>query len=407
MIGEQMYYKRSLSKIIENASNTFPAVLINGPRQVGKTTLFEHSISKSREYVSLDDPRIRSLAKTDPSLFFKTYKPPILIDEVQYAPELFPYIKILIDKEKKNGLFWLTGSQIFHLMKNVTESLAGRIAILSLQGLSQSEKNMHPECLPFLPSFELRKNTSALSLEETYKLIWKGSYPRLLTESTMDWELFYDSYVSAYLEKDVRTLVNVAQEHNFLKFLRVVAARTGQLLSYSDIASDIGISVNTAKSWISILETSGLIFLLQSYSNNITIRTIKTPKLYFLDAGLACYLTGWDNAKVLENGAMNGAMLETYVISEILKSYWHNGKEPKIYFYRDKNQKEIDLLIEKNDTLYPIEIKRSANPIKNDAKNFDILKSFKKNIGLGAVICLIDTPIPLMEGVVSVPLTYI
>jgi predicted AAA+ superfamily ATPase len=402
-----MYYKRTLSKIVKNTSDTFPAVLINGPRQVGKTTLFEHSISKKRTYVSLDDPRIRAIAKTDPALFFKTYTPPILIDEVQYAPELFPYIKIIIDREKKNGLFWLTGSQMFHLMKNVTESLAGRIAILNLQGLSQSEKNMHPDHLPFLPSFELRKKPSALSLDETYKLIWQGSYPRLLRESKMKWEVFYDSYISTYLEKDVKMLINVAQEHNFLKFLKVIAARTGQLLNYSDISNDIGISVNTTKAWTSILETSGLIFLLKPYSNNITIRTVKTPKLYFLDTGLACYLTGWDNVKVLKNGAMNGAMLETYAISEILKSYWHNGKQPRIYFYRDKNQKEIDLIIEQNDTIYPIEIKRTANPAQNDVKIFNILKSFKKNIGLGAVICLIDNPIPLMKGVISIPLTHI
>jgi predicted AAA+ superfamily ATPase len=402
-----MYYKRTLSKVVKNASNTFPAVLINGPRQVGKTTLFENSMTKQRTYVSLDDPRIRSIAKTDPSLFFKTYAPPILIDEVQYATELFPYIKMIIDKEKKNGLFWLTGSQMFHLMKNVTESLAGRIAVLNLQGLSQSEKNLSPAYLPFLPSFKLRKKTSVLSLEEVYKLVWQGSYPRLLIEHKMNWELFYASYISTYLEKDVKMLVNIEHEHKFFKFLKVIAARTGQLLNYSDIANDIGISVNTVKSWISILETSGLIFLLQPYSSNITVRTVKTPKLYFLDTGLACYLTGWDSVKVLENGAMNGAMLETYVISEILKSYWHNGKQPRIYFYRDKNQKEIDLIIEKNDTLYPIEIKRTANPTKNDIKNFSILKSFRKNIGLGAAICLIDNSIPITESAVAMPLTYL
>jgi predicted AAA+ superfamily ATPase len=402
-----MYYKRTLSKVVNNASATFPAVLINGPRQVGKTTLFEHSIGKKRTYISLDEPRIRAIAKTDPALFFKTYAPPVLIDEVQYAPELFPYIKMIIDKEKKNGLFWLTGSQMFHLMKNVTESLAGRIAVLNLQGLSQSEKNMNPNNLPFFPSFELTKRSSILSLEETYKLIWQGSYPRLLRETKMNWELFYDSYVRTYLEKDVKALVNVTHEHNFLNFLKVIAARTGQLLNYSDIANDIGISVNTAKAWTSILEVSGLIFLLQPYSNNITLRTVKTPKIYFFDTGLVCYLTGWDSVKVLKNGAMNGAILETYVISEILKSYWHNGKQAKIYFYRDKNQKEIDLIIEQNDTLYPIEIKRTATPTKDDVKNFNALKLFKKNIGLGTIICLIDNPIPLTKDVVAMPLTYL
>jgi predicted AAA+ superfamily ATPase len=285
-----VYYKRTLSKIIKNASATFPAVLINGPRQVGKTTLFEYLINDKRTYVSLDDPRVRVIAKNDPTLFFKTYVPPILIDEVQYAPELFPYIKMIIDKEKKNGLFWLTGSQMFYLMKNITESLAGRVAVLNLQGLSQREKNKDPYCLPFLPSFELnnKKNTLSLNLEEIYKIIWKGSYPRLLAETKMKWELFYDSYINTYIEKDVKAFVNIIQEHNFLRFLKIVAARTGQLLNYSSIASDIGTSVNTVKSWISILETSGLIFLLYPYSTNITSRVVKTPKLYFFDTGLVC-----------------------------------------------------------------------------------------------------------------------
>ncbi|MDR3274937.1 MAG: ATP-binding protein [Endomicrobium sp.] len=402
-----MYYKRTLSKIINDASDTFPAVLINGPRQVGKTTIFEHTMEKNRTYVSLDDPHIRSIAKTDPALFFKTYTPPILIDEIQYVPELFPYIKMIIDKEKRNGLFWLTGSQMFHLMKNTTESLAGRVAVLNLQGLSQGEKLKHSVSVPFLPSFELKRNASILSLSEIYKLIWQGSYPRLLAEEKMNWKLFYGSYISTYVEKDVRAFVNITQEHNFLKFLKVAAARTGQLLNYSDIAKDVEISVNTAKNWISVLETFGLIYLLYPYSNNITSRAIKTPKLYFFDTGLACYLTGWDTAKVLENGAMNGAMLETYVVSEIIKSYWHNGEQARIYFYRDRDKKEIDLIIEKNNKLYPIEIKRTANPNVKDIKNFSILKSFKKEIGIGAVICLTDSPLAIAENTTAMPLTYL
>jgi predicted AAA+ superfamily ATPase len=404
-----VYYKRTLSKIVKNASATFPAVFISGPRQVGKTTLFEYLINDKRIYVSLDDPRVRALAKNDPALFFKTYVPPILIDEVQYVPELFPYIKMIIDKEKKNGLFWLTGSQMFYLMKNITESLAGRVAVLNLQGLSQREKNKQPNCSPFLPSFEVsnKKDTPILNLEKIYEMIWQGSYPRLLAETKMKWNLFYDSYINTYIQKDVKALVNIIQEHNFLKFLKIVAARTGQLLNYNNMASDIGISVNTVKSWISILETSGLIFLLYPYSTNITSRVVKTPKLYFFDTGLACYLTGWDNVKVLQNGAMNGAMLETYVISEIIKSYWHNGKEARVYFYRDKNQKEIDLIIEYNNTLYPIEIKRTANPMVNDIRNFNILKSFTENIGTCAVICLVDSVLPMTKNTLAIPLTYL
>jgi predicted AAA+ superfamily ATPase len=382
---------------------------MNGPRQVGKTTLFEHLINDKRTYVSLDDPRVRAIAKSDPALFFKTYVPPILIDEVQYAPELFPYIKMIIDKEKKNGLFWLTGSQMFYLMKNITESLAGRVALLNLQGLSQREKKKELICSPFLPSFKLnnKKNTPTFNLEEIYTIVWKGSYPRLISETKMKWELFYESYVNTYIEKDVRSLVNIIQEHNFLKFLKIVAARTGQLLNYNSMANDIGISVNTVKSWISILETSGLIFLLYPYSTNITSRLIKTPKLYFFDTGLACYLTGWDTVKVLQNGAMNGSMLETYVVSEIIKSYWHNGKKARLYFYRDKNQKEIDLIIEQNNILYPIEIKRTANPTIDDVKNFNTLKAFTKNVGTGVVICLVDSPLPITKNDLAIPLTYI
>ncbi len=398
-----MYYKRTISPVIQNASETFPVVLITGPRQVGKTTVFEHNLD-GRTSVSLDNPLIRDLARTDPALFFKTYTPPLLIDEVQYAPELFPFIKIIADQEKRNGLFWLTGSQIFSLMKNVTESLAGRAAILSLQGLSQTEITGRADTAPFLPSFELRKDVPAATLSDIYTRIWKGSFPRLIADEKVNWNLFYSSYVGSYLERDVRQIVNIGQEHAFLKFLRVAAGRTGQLLNYTDMARDVDVSVNTIKSWISVLETSGLVYLLRPYSTNMISKAVKTPKLYFFDTGLACWLTGWDTPEVLQNGAMNGAMLETYVISEIIKSYWHNGKRANIWFYRDKDKKEIDLVIEKSGTIHPVEIKRTAAPTLRDAKSFNILKG---NIGTGAVICLIDTPLPLSENIAAIPLAYV
>jgi len=401
------YFKRTLSKIVKNASATFPAVLISGPRQVGKTTLFEHLADSKRTFVSFDNSSIRSKAKADPLLFFKTYQPPLLLDEVQYVPELFPYIKMIVDREKKNGLFWLTGSQMFHLMKNVGESLAGRVAILNLQGFSQNEKLNNPDGAPFIPSFKLNKKSKPLNLKNLYELIWKGSYPKLISDKKMNWELYYSSYLNTYVEKDIKILANVTQEHSFLKFIRTLAARTGQLLNYSDMSKDIGVSVNTIKGWVSILETSGLIFLLYPYSNNLTSRVIKTPKAYFFDTGLVCYLTGWDTAKVLENGAMNGAILENYVISEIIKSYWHNGKQPSIYFYRDKDKKEVDLIIERSGTLYPVEIKRSANPNSADVANFKLLNRFKKNIGTGALICLVDEPAALTENIAAIPVNYI
>jgi predicted AAA+ superfamily ATPase len=398
-----MYYKRTISPIIQNASETFPVVLITGPRQVGKTTVFEHNLD-GRTSVSLDNPAIRDLARTDPALFFKTYTPPLLIDEVQYAPELFPFIKMIVDQEKQNGLFWLTGSQMFSLMKNVTESLAGRVAILNLQGLSQAEITERADTTPFLPSFELRKDIPAATLSDVYTRIWKGSFPRLIADEKMNWDLFYSSYVSSYIERDVRQIVNIELEHAFLKFLRVAAARTGQLLNYTDMARDVEVSVNTVKSWISVLETSGLVYLLRPYSTNLTSKAVKTPKLHFFDTGLACWLTGWDTPEVLQNGAMNGAMLETYVISEIIKSYWHNGTRANIWFYRDKDKKEIDLVIEKSGTIHPVEIKRTAAPTLRDAKSFDILKG---NVGTGTVICLIDAPLPLSENIVAIPLAYV
>jgi predicted AAA+ superfamily ATPase len=292
-------------------------------------------------------------------------------------------------------------------MKNVTESLAGRVAILNLQGLSQCEKMGKADSSPFLPSFELKQDAPILKLSEIYELIWRGSYPRLLSQKEMDWTLFYDSYIGTYIEKDVKTLINISQEHSFLKFLKVAAARNGQVLNYSEMAKDVEVSVNTIKAWMSILETSGLIYLLYPYSNNITTRAIKSPKLYFFDTGLVCYLTGWDTVKVLENGAMSGALLETYIVSDIIKSYHHNGQRPNIYYYRDRDQKEIDLIIEKNAVLHPIEIKRSANPNIKDIKNFAILKSFKRDIGLGALICLIDAPLALDKNTIAIPAAYL
>ncbi len=401
-----MYFKRTLSESLQKASGTFPIVFVTGPRQVGKTTLLEHCSQDDRTYVSLDDPQIRAFAKNDPALFFQRYKAPLLIDEVQYAPELFSYIKMIADKEKKTGLFWLTGSQQFHLMKNISESLAGRVAILDLQGLSQCEKFNKPFRLPFLPANNL-ESVADLDLKSVYDIILKGSYPALYAQEDIDRRLFYSSYLRTYLERDVRDLLKISDEQKFVTFLRVAAARTGQLLNYADIARDVDVSQNTIKSWISILQTSGLIHLLQPYYTNITSRAIKTPKLYFLDTGLCCYLTGWNSSETLEASLMSGAIFETYVVSEIIKSYWHNGKQAQIYFYRDKEKKEIDVLIEENGILYPIEIKKSANPTIKDIKNFSILNSISKTKGQGAVICFSNNYLPLTSDVMTIPVSYL
>ena len=404
-----MHLKRTLTPKIIQASKSFPVVLITGPRQVGKTTIFEDVKEPERISVSLDDPEVRVLAQEDPRLFLSTYKPPVLIDEIQYAPQLFPYIKMIADKEKKPGSYWITGSQVFPLMKNVSESLAGRVGVLDLQGLSQSEKQKRPFRKPFLPSSEINNELIPYPSESLYECIFRGSFPGFVANSNMDWQSFYRSYVSTYLERDVRQILNIAQENNFIKFLSVAAARTGQILNYSDMARDCDVTVATIKSWVSVLRTSGLVFLLYPYSNNLTKRAIKTPKLYFYDTGLVCYLCRIWDSKSAEDGILSGALMETFVVSEIAKSYIHNGKMPNFYFYRDKTGKEIDLIIEENLALYPVEIKRTATPSKADIKNFKVLDSIKgkKRLGLGAVISLRPDLLPISKDTVAIPVSYI
>ncbi|MDR0970305.1 MAG: ATP-binding protein [Lentimicrobiaceae bacterium] len=401
-----MFFERKLSKVIKNATKTFPVVLITGPRQVGKTTVFSHYQEPERTYITLDDPQMRAMAQNDPALFLQTYKTPLFIDEIQYAPQLFPYIKMAVDKEKKKGMFWLTGSQQFLLMRNVSESLAGRVAILELQGFSQSEK-FQRDTSPFLPDTIVSDKREIVDVHQIYEMILTGSYPEIFVSQNINRKIFYASYLKTYVERDVRILTQITDEHSFVQFIKVAAARTGQLINYTDMASDVGVSVNTIKSWISLLETSGLIFLLQPYHSNITSRAVKTPKLYFLDTGLCCYLSGWHTVETLSIGAMSGAMLETYVVSEILKSYWYSGEYPSIYFYRDKEKKEIDLLIEQDGKLYPIEIKRTASPKENDVKSFNTLKSKGLPIGKGAIICFYEHLMPLNREVDIVPMSYL
>jgi predicted AAA+ superfamily ATPase len=401
-----MFYNRSISSVIEKATQTFPVVLLTGPRQVGKSTVFEQMKEPERASVSLDDPQLRALAKSDPMFFLQEYKPPVLIDEVQYAPELFPYIKIIVDREKKKGLFWLTGSQPFLLMKGVSESLAGRVAILEMQGFSQAEK-FHREPAVFLPDNLSRDNRSPLSTNHLYEIILNGSFPELIANKEMDRDLFFASYIKTYIERDIRMLKQIEDEHRFIQFIKVTAARSGQLLNYSNLAADVDISENTAKSWISLLETSGLIYLLQPYHTNLTKRAIKTPKLYFNDTGLCCYLCGWKTVETLSVGAMNGAIFETYVVTEILKSYWNLGKYAGFYFYRDKEKREIDLLISQDGLLYPVEIKRSANPNFDHVKNFSVLETLGIKAGQGALICFYENLLPLNRDVTIVPVGYL
>lgn len=406
-------YQRTVKKTLLNASQTFPVVLVTGPRQVGKTTLLEISAEENRNYVSLDDYEQRALAQSDPTLFLQYHQPPLIIDEIQYAPELFNAIKISVDKVNTNGLYWLTGSQKFQLMQGITESLAGRVAIIELQGFAMAEiDNRASSLLPFLPTASWIKKAKnrkpkALFVNELYQRIWRGSYPRVINEKAISTDLFYNSYLQTYIQRDVRDLTRVTDEKAFRDFIRSVAARTSQLLNYADLARDVSIDQKTAKAWLSVLETSGLIYLLQPYHNNVTNRLIKTPKLYFLDTGLCRYLTQWSTPETLESGAFSGAILETYVVSELLKSYWYNGLTPYFYFYRDKEKNGIDLLVEQNNELYPIEIKKTASPGKSAIKNFSVLKKLGKTIGAGAVICLKEQHIPLSAEVSAIPVAYI
>lgn len=404
-----MYVPRTLGKFLVEAERQFPVILLTGPRQVGKTTLLRHLSAPNRTYVSLDDPAARELAREDPSLFLQRFTPPLLIDEIQYAPELFPFIKIVADSDRQPGLFWLTGSQQFHMMQNVTESLAGRVGIVQLLGFSYGELVDDAEgVLPFLPVREetiaREAKRPALDLKGLYQIIWRGAFPAVALRADLDRDLFYSSYVQTYLQRDVRDLARVGDEMAFLRFLRAAAARSAQLLNVADLARDTGVSQNTATHWLSILEATGLVYLLRPFFSNTTKRLVKTPKLYFVDSGLCAYLTEWSSPETLEAGAMAGAILETWVVSEVLKSYRHNGRDAPLYYYRDKDKKEIDLLIVRDGTIHPVEIKKKTNPGKDDTRHFAALGRLGTPVGQGGVVCLASTSLPLGELVHSIPL---
>lgn len=402
-----MYIKRTSEDVIKNLSKQFKVVLVTGARQVGKSTLLKHC-DENRNYVSLDDLSERELAINEPKLFLETHKAPLIIDEIQYAPNLLSYIKLIVDKSDKKGQYWLTGSQQFHLMKNVSESLAGRVGILDLMGLSLAELSQTPNNEPFFPDLEYiekrRENNKNYSTSDIFKIIYNGSFPALNNQDEFqDRNAFYSAYIRTYIERDIRDLSSISNEMKFLNFIRVVAARTGQVLKYSELANAVDISEPTAKTWLSVLVSSNIVYLLEPYYRNITKRMTKMPKIYFLDTGLCSYLTGWSSPEVIEKGAMNGAFFETFVVSEILKSYRHNGERPLIYWYRDTQQKEIDLLIERDGKLHPIEIKLTSNPNKSMLKHFNVLD----NQGYGGLICMRESDIPLTEGVSAIPISYI
>ena len=394
-----MYIKRVIEKTIKKMVNEFPVIVISGARQVGKSTMLQMIKKDNKNYVTLDDLDARNLALSDPKYFLEQYSYPLLIDEIQYAPNLLPYIKMIVDDEKfkalKNNtqvksLFWLTGSQQFKVMKDVSESLAGRVGVLNLYSLSNCEINNYDSTL-FIPKIEelkKKENIVHCNSKEIFERIYNGGMPSIAT-GAIERNNYFSSYINTYIERDVKQLLNVGKTIEFYNFMQYIAVRTAQELNYSTIAKEIGVDSKTIKNWISILESSGIIYLLQPFSSNLSNRIIKAPKLYFMDTGLCSYLAKYPNPETLEIGALSGAIFETFVVSEIIKNITSHGLDPKmnLYYYRDKDQKEVDLLYIEGDTIYPIEIKKGISP-NNPDKNFAVLNKYSNDIATGIVICM-------------------
>lgn len=381
-----MYIQRHLEQEVIKASQGYPVVMVTGPRQVGKTTMLKKLASESHQIVSLDNPAVRLMAQNQPSLFLERYKPPVLIDEIQYVPELLTYIKVAVDNSNLNGQFWLTGSQVFPLMRGIQESLAGRVRLLHLSGLSQSElAGRENEAFP--PSIEslLKRSESLTDSKSLFTAILMGGFPRLLTQEAVTKDGFYSSYLQTYLARDVKEITNVLDTGKFLQFVSLVAARTAQELNLASFSRDLGIDGTTVRRWLNVLETSGIIVNMPAYSNNLGKRVVRRPKLHFLDVGLACFLCGIEDEESLSKSPMRGALFESWVISEVYKSWWNQGKQPRLYYYRDAAQKEIDLLVDRNSKLYPFEIKLSINST-HVFKNFEVLKTMPIPMEFGGAI---------------------
>lgn len=403
-----MYIQRAMENSIQRILKQYKVILLTGPRQVGKTTLLKEKYGTKYKYVNLDNINDLTLAKNDQQLFFRKFSLPLIIDEVQYAPELFRQIKYLIDQGNEKGQVILTGSQTYNLLHGTSESLAGRIAILSMPSLSLREITNSRKSAPFLPSLTDIEARGNLSWHSIWKIVQRGFMP-ILQDEVMEWELYYSNYVKTYIEKDIRQIVNIKDESSFYKFLVALAARTGQMLVMNELAAQVGVAAPTIKNWISLLETSGIIRLLMPYHNNFTKRLVKTPKVFFMDTGLVCFLLGWNTPQVLANGAMGGNIFETFVVSEIFKSYLNAGRDiNNIFYYRDYDQKEIDLLIKDGNILHPIEVKVSATPQKKMIGNFAVLNNLKEvEIGPGALICMCQEATFIDENNIALPVDCI
>ena len=398
-------YEREVKERIKKINDTFRVLVVTGPRQVGKTTLLESVMPENMTKISLDDETLRKEAKENPKIFLDSYSTPLFIDEVQYAPELFPYIKMRVDKDKIRGQYWLSGSQLFDLMKNVTESLAGRAGIVKMNSFTYSEIVRNTKKEVFDP--DNMKQHEYIDVNEIFERIFNGGMPELYDIEDMDRNDFYYSYINTYIEKDIKKIKNIGNVEAFKRFMRDVAIRTGTTLNYSDIANDIGVSVNTIKDWFSILVSTGLVYLLEPYSSNKIKRLTHMPKIIFMDLGLACYLANWENAKALQLSDLSGHFFESYVISELVKSYDNKGMRLEISHFRNKETEEIDLIMFKNNTLYPLEIKKTANPRKDMLKNFKYLEKTNMKIGQGGIICLYDKLMKLDENNYIIPVSSV
>ena len=401
-----------MEKTVLKASTQYPVVMVCGQRQTGKSTMLRHISESNRVYVSFDKVETRRLAENDPALFFETYGHKLLIDEFQRVPSILLAIKDIVDNavyngEDANGMFWLTGSQKFVMMKNISESLAGRVAIFTMLPLSQKEIS-GKDSEPFFPDIDkLReKENKNKALKDVFEDIFRGGMPKLLSDPTLDRDLYYSSYMNTYIERDVSALEQVGKLDEFRTLTTYLAANTAGELKYDSISREIGVSSPTIKEWITILERSGIIYILRPYYNNINKRLVKTPKCYFLDTGLATYLTSWPTPETLMNGNASGAFFETYVVSEILKSYYNNGKEPNLYYYRDIDKKEIDLLMIGANKIYPMEIKKAKSP-SNPDKNFSVLNKLGMEIMPGLILCTADELFPINRNVYLCPISLI
>ena len=415
-----MYIERAIERELAERFSTSKALAVTGARQVGKTTVTRHLYPEIRR-INMKDSRLHSAAEEDPHSFLESFGRPVFIDEVQAAPFLLNDVKVILDEDGGKGNYLFSGSQKWELMKGLSESLAGSVSVLEMTTLSMREIHRVQTRLPFVPTEEyFREREKQLpKYQDIWSYIHKGFYPELYDDYPKRWDAFYRDYIATYIERDVYDLLKIRDQRTFYRFLVSVAARTGSMLNYSNISDDIGIDSETVKSWVSVLENTGIVYLLQPYFNSHLSRAIKTPKIYFRDTGLAAYLTNWTTKEQLRDGAMNGAFFETFVVNEIIKSYINAGRDYSkyLYYYRGKDKRriggepaesEIDLIIEENNVLYPVEIKKNSNVKADMAAAFPVLdKDSDKRRGTGGIICTSEYKLKLRENLYALPIEYL